>query len=265
MMGGGNGLKVGIIQLAIDDKENKQERLSRVGSIIDGLRGFDLIVLPELWNVGFFAFDDYKSSSEDLKGETISFLSSKAAEIGSYIFTGSFIERRGDQYFNLCALLDRKGAVLDTYRKMHLFGYGSAEGKILTSGDDITVVSTEFGKVGMCICYDLRFPELYRKMVDEGAEFIINCAAWPYPRVEHWTQLNQVRAIESLAYIISCGCAGASKGMGFIGRSIVVDPWGTVVSCAAERETVLKVDINPKMVKSVRDEFPALRDRKITF
>jgi predicted amidohydrolase len=149
MMGGGNGLKVGIIQLAIDDKENKQERLSRVGSIIDGLGGVDLIVLPELWNVGFFAFDDYKSSSEDLKGETISFLSSKAAEIGSYIFTGSLIERRGDQYFNLCALLDRKGAVLDTYRKMHLFGYGSAEGKILTSGDDITVVSTEFGKVGI--------------------------------------------------------------------------------------------------------------------
>jgi len=263
-MGGGDRLKVGIIQLAIDDKENKQERIARVGTIIDGLRGVDLIVLPELWNVGFFAFDDYVSGGEDLKGETVTFLASKAAEIGSYIFTGSLIERRGGQYFNLCALLDREGTVLGTYRKMHLFGYGSAEAKILTPGNDVTVVSTEFGKVGMCICYDLRFPELYRKMVDQGAEFIINCSAWPYPRVEHWTLLNQARAVENLSYIISCGCAGASKGRAFIGRSMVIDPWGIVVGCAVERETVLQVDIDPEMVKTVRDEFPALRDRKIT-
>ncbi len=258
-------MKIGIIQLAIDDSKSKREKLEYVGKMIDGLRGTDLVVLPEVWNLGFFAFADYRSQSEPLQGETISFLSSRAAENGCYIFTGSLIERRGDRYYNTCALLDRKGAVLGQYSKMHLFGYGSAEGEILTPGDEITVVPTEFGQVGLCICYDLRFPELYRKMVDLGAEFIINCAAWPYPRVEHWTLLNQARAVENLSYIISCGCAGSSQGKAFIGRSMVIDPWGTVVASASERENVLKVEIDPALVKAVRDEFPALRDRKKTF
>ena len=177
----------------------------------------------------------------------------------------AMIERRGDRYYNTCALLDRKGTMLGQYSKIHLFGYGSAEREILTPGDEITVVPTEFGRVGLCICYDLRFPELYRKMVDLGAEFIINCAAWPYPRVEHWTLLNQARAVENLGYIISCGCAGSSKGKAFIGRSMVIDPWGTIVACASERENILRVEIDPSLVKSIRDEFPALRDRKITF
>lgn len=146
---------------------------------------------------------------------------------------------------------------------MHLFGYGSAEAKILTPGSDITVVPTEFGNVGLSICYDLRFPELYRKMVDLGAEIIINCAAWPFPRVEHWTLLSQARAIENVSYVITCGCAGASKGKAFIGHSMVINPWGTIISSAAERETILKVEIDPAMVKEVRDEFPALNDRKI--
>lgn len=111
-------MKVGVVQLGIDDKESKQEKLARVGDIIDRLCDMDLIVLPELWNLGFFAFDDYQSRSEDLQGETMSFLSAKAAEIGSYIFTGSFVERRGDRYYNTSAMLDRQGTILGTYQKI---------------------------------------------------------------------------------------------------------------------------------------------------
>jgi predicted amidohydrolase len=100
-------------------------------------------------------------------------------------------------------------------------------------------------------------------VADLGAEFMINCAAWPFPRVEHWTILNQARAIENLCYVISCGCAGACEGKLLIGHSMVIDPWGTVIGCAAERENVFKVELDPAKVTEIRNEFPALRDRQI--
>jgi predicted amidohydrolase len=256
-------LKVAVVQLGINDLESKQERIARVEGIIDDLTGMDLIILPELWNIGFFSFDRYHAESETLGGETICRLAVKAAQLNSYIFTGSIVECSNNKYYNTCVMLNRQGKVIDFYRKMHLFGFGSAERKLLSPGEETVVVDTDFGKIGLSICYDLRFPELFRRLVDQGAEVIINCAAWPYPRVEHWNILNQARAIENQCYFISCGCAGSSNGKAFIGRSMIIDPWGTIVSCASERETIIKTEIYPENVKAIREEFSALKDRMI--
>lgn len=250
-------MKVATIQLSINACESKKERIKRVEGIIDQLEGSDLILLPELWNVGFFSFDNYRTESETMQGETVTMLSEKAKKLGAYIFSGSFIEKHNEKLYNASVLIDDKGKIVGHYRKIHLFGYGSKERELLSPGDKIEVVDTSFGKIGLSICYDLRFPELFRRMVDKGAEIILNCAAWPYPRVEHWNILNQVRAIENQCYFLSCSCAGEK----FIGRSMVVDPWGTIVSSASERETILKSEIFPENVRKIRSEFTALKDR----
>lgn len=254
-------LKVAIIQLGINDEETKTERIARVENFIEGLNDIDLILLPEIWNIGYFSFNRYREESETLEGETISRLATKARDKKTYIFTGSLVEQRGDKFYNTSVLLDRQGEIRGYYSKMHLFGYGSAEREVLSAGEKLTVVDTEFGKVGLSICYDLRFPELYRRLVDQGATIMLNCAAWPYPRVEHWTLLNQTRAIENQSYFLSCCCAGSSQGNAFIGRSMVVDPWGSILGSATERETVLKTEIFPETVPQIREEFTPLKDR----
>lgn len=258
-------MKVATIQLAINDAESKEEKIRRVETILQNLKDVDLVLLPELWNVGFFSFQEYREQAETLSGKTLTRLSIMAKKIHAYIFTGSFVEKRDGNYYNTCALIDRQGKVIGNYSKMHLFGYGSAEREILSPGKNITVVDTEFGKIGLSICYDIRFPELYRKMVDKGAELIINCAAWPYPRVENWTTLNIARAIENQSYFLSCVCAGTSQGKDFIGRSMVIDPWGTVVSSAGERETVMITEIHPEQIAKIRNDFTPLKDRVIYF
>ena len=262
--GGDRPMKISLLQLAIDDGETKQDRIARVEGLLAKARGAELILLPEIWNVGYFSFDRYEAESETLAGETVSRLCAKARELQAYIFGGSIVERDGDKLYNTAVLIGPAGDLLGAYRKIHLFGYGSEEQKVLSPGKEIVAVDTPFGKVGLSICYDLRFPELFRRLVDRGAEIILNCAAWPYPRVEHWLLLNRARAIENQSYFLSCCCAGTSRGKAFIGRSQVIDPWGTVAASAAERETVLRAEIHPETVARVREEFTALKDRVLT-
>lgn len=255
-------MKVATIQFGIRPGEPKGACLRRAEEMIGALPGdVDLVLLPELWNVGFFAFDQYKAAAEQLHGETVELLARAARKLDAYLFTGSFVEKRGDCYYNTCALLDRGGELLADYQKIHLFGYGSKEREILSGGRHLAVADTEFGKVGLSICYDLRFPELYRKLADMGAEVLINCAAWPYPRVENWVAMNQVRAMENQAYFLSCCCAGGGVGTQFIGRSMVVDPWGTPVAMCGEREAVMITEIHPERVPAIREEFTPLMDR----
>lgn len=254
-------LKVAMLQLAFSDQDTKMTRLTRVENILDEVKDADLVLLPEVWNIGYFAFDKYRDESESLAGETISRLSAKARQHQMYIFAGSFIERDEDSLYNGTVLLNPQGNICGRYRKIHLFGIGSEERKILSAGDKITVADTEFGKIGLSICYDLRFPELHRELAAQGAEIILSCAAWPYPRVENWLILNRARAIENQCYYLTCGCAGTSQGKGFIGRSMAVDPWGNVVASAGERETVLRFEIDPQIVTTARQELSFLRDR----
>lgn len=254
-------MRVATVQLAIDDSFDKEQKICKVEEIILALPQVDFVILPELWNIGFFSFDNYKELSESIDGMTFTRLSALAKKINAYIFTGSIVEKRGDKYYNTCGIINREGKLLGDYSKIHLF---SAETKRLNAGDKFTVVDTEFGKIGLSICYDIRFPELYRKLIDMGAEVLINCAAWPYPRVENWMILNQARALENQSYFLSCVCAGKNEGNPYIGRSMVVDPWGTIVGTLSEREGVMINDIYPENVKKIREEFTPLKDIKIS-
>ncbi len=223
-----------------------------------------LIMLPEIWATGFFNFDRYIAESEPLQGETYTRLAPWAGRLGCYLLAGSIVERDGQDYYNTSLLIGPDGSLAGSYRKLHLFGYQSRESEILTPGKDIFTMRTAYGIWGITTCYDLRFPELYRKMVDEGVEMLFVVAAWPLARLEHWVLFNRVRALENLCYLVSCNCAGSLQGHTLGGNSMVVGPWGEVVARAGEGEEILSAELDPKKVAAIRAQFPALQDRRFT-
>jgi predicted amidohydrolase len=253
-------MQVASVQLKVIE-ESKEKALEHASQMIRQCRGADLILLPELWNIGFMSYDRYQKEAETQEGPTLVLLRAMAKELSCYLHTGSFVERREDRFYNSSFFLNPKGKVLGSYQKIHLFSYQSQEAEILTPGTSITVIPTELGTFGMATCYDLRFPELFRKMVDLGAEFFLISSAWPYPRLEHWLLLNRTRALENLSYLISSNCVGINRGTQFVGHSLVVDPMGEILAGSDDKECVVWAEVDREIVLQARAKFPALKDR----
>ncbi len=253
-------MRIASIQLNVVE-ESKEKALEHASQMIRQCRGADLILLPELWNIGFMSFDRYRSEAETQEGLTLTLLRALARELSCHLHTGSFVEKRGDRFYNSSFLLDPGGEILGSYQKIHLFTYQSQEASLLTPGTSVTVIPTPFGKFGLATCYDLRFPEFFRRMLDQGAEFFLIASAWPYPRLEHWLLLNRTRALENLSYLISSNSAGINRGMRFVGHSQVVDPTGQIIAGSGDEECIVWAEVNRDVVSRVRAEFPALRDR----
>lgn len=251
---------VSSVQLDIGDRP-KDERIEYALSMIDRTPPSDLILLPEIWASGFFSFDRYRSESETVEDALVSIFKAKARERSCYILMGSFVEREVDQYFNTTLLITPAGDIAARYRKIHLFGYQSDETEILTPGKEVVVVDLPWGKSGFSTCYDLRFPELYRRMTDRGAAFFLIPSAWPHVRLDAWRLFNRARAHENLAFLVSCNCAGTNAGSRYAGHSMIVDPMGRIIAEGGEGEEILTVEIDPAQVAAVRKEFPALSDR----
>lgn len=252
--------KVASIQLGIGE-EDKSKRIERVESLLNQAKGARLVILPEIWNIGYFSFDLYSEQSETVSGETTRRMSQKAKEHGFYLHAGSFVEKEDGKLFNTSLLFDPDGKLMARYRKIHLFGYGSQESQILSRGSEVVVVETDLGKLGMCTCYDLRFPELFRIMLNKGAEIFLVASGWPYPRLEHWLMFNRIRAIENSAFLVSSNCAGKNRGIQFCGHSMIVNPWGTILASGGDEECIVQAEIDIEKVSSVRSEFPAVKDR----
>ena len=253
-------MHIASVQLKVIE-ESKDKALDHASRMIRQCRGANLILLPELWNIGFMSFDRYRKEAETQDGPTLTLLRSLARELCCHLHTGSFVERRGDRFYNSSFLLNPAGEILGSYRKIHLFTYQSEEAKILTPGTSITVISTALGNFGLATCYDLRFPELFRKMIDRGAEFFLISSAWPIPRLEHWLLLNRTRALENLSCLISSNGVGINRGIPFAGHSLMVDPWGEIIAGGNDEESVVWGEVNRDSVLRARTQFPVLRDR----
>jgi len=253
-------MRITAIQLAIKD-QGKTESLTAVLRCLDDAPPADLLLLPELWPSGFFSFANYHSDSEEINGPLVSVLQQKIAEKGVYALIGSFVERESDNFYNTTLLLGPDGRILAKYRKIHLFGFQSQEKQLLNSGSEVVVVDLPWGRAGISTCYDLRFPELYRLMVDQGVTFFLVAAAWPQARLSAWQLFNQVRAHENLAYLLSCNCAGTSRGTAFAGHSMIVDPLGNILAQGGRMGEYVSAEIDPLMPLRVRKEFSALDDR----
>jgi len=255
-------MRVSSIQLAIEERP-KEETLQHVLALLERARGSDLILLPEHWPCGFLSFARYESDSETLDGPTVQAIREKSRDLGAWVFLGSFVERCEGGLFNTSVLVDARGGIVGRYRKMHLFGHEGQERLLLRPGEDVVVLPTPWGRAGLSICYDLRFPELYRKMTERGADLFLVASAWPAVRLESWILFNRARANENLAYLFSCNCAGSQGDYRYGGHSLFVDPLGKVIAEAGDDECILSADVDADLPARVRKSFPALGDRVI--
>jgi predicted amidohydrolase len=253
-------MRIASIQLAVVEND-KTAAIDKAVNLIRRCKGADLVILPEIWTIGFLSFGHYIPEAEDRNGPTLTAMRDAAREIGAHLHAGSFVEKDGDRCFNSSYLISPDGDILANYRKIHLFGYKSKETEILTPGESITAVETPLGNIGMATCFDLRFPELFRGMVDRGAEIFLICSAWPYPRLEHWLMLNRVRAMENQCFLISANCTGLNRGVQFVGHSMVADPWGTVLAGGGDKEIIIQTEIDLADLRAARQEFPGLASR----
>jgi predicted amidohydrolase len=256
-------LRVALLQLRVDDSESASDRIVRVAALVEAQVGADLVVLPELWVPGAFGYRGYEASANEIFGVAVSAIADAAKSVGAFVAAGTFIERDGDQLHNTAVLLSRSGDLLHTYRKLHLFGFDHGEATVLTAGNDWSVTAIDGTRVGITTCYDLRFPELYRLFVDQGAELFVIPTGWPAARLEHWQVLTRARALENQVFLIGCNQVGTQEGVELAGHSVVIDPWGRVIAEAGTDEEVLTVDIDLALVAKIRDEFPVLRDRRL--
>ncbi len=266
-------MKLALAQLAVDGGDLEGNRERAVAAVERAAEmGADLAALPELFSVGYFAFDAYDRSAAPLDGPTLSAIADTAAATDTAVLAGTVIEDLAATtdaptpaetgLANTAVLFDSDGERRLVYRKHHLFGYDSAEAERLVPGDRLAVATVGEFTVGVTTCYDLRFPELYRSLVDAGATLVLVPSAWPYPRVEHWDLLTRTRALENLLYVGAVNGAGTIDGETLVGRSTVVDPWGTPIAKTGDTPDIVTATLDPERVSAVREEFPALADRR---
>jgi len=256
-------ITIACIQLWHNDDDSKQDRIGHAEKLIDSAAGSDLILLPEIWNIGWWSFNKYEAESETLQGETISKIAEKAKVVNAYILAGSIVERKEDSLYNTAVLLDPKGQITATYRKIHLDGSsGAREAKLMKRGEEVVAVKTDLGVLGLSICYDLEFPEPFRRMtVCCGVEIFLLIAAWPMQKLDAWRYLCHTRAYENQCFLVCCGSAGINHGQQYLGHSAVIDPWGTRVASADVRESIVKAEIDIDDILKARQSLPLLEDR----
>ncbi|MFF3153542.1 MULTISPECIES: carbon-nitrogen family hydrolase [unclassified Streptomyces] len=262
-------MRASLIQIDVNPDESINSRRRRVGSLIREQRGSDLVVLPELWTVGAFAYELFADEAETLAGTgeapagaTVREMSEAAREAGVWLHAGSVPERGADGVlYNTSLVFSPDGELAHSYRKIHRFGFDKGEAVLMGAGSQLVTVPLPDLTLGLATCYDLRFPELFRGLVDAGAQAFVIPAGWPERRRAHWTLLARARAVENQAYVLACGTGGTHAGVEQAGHSIAVDPWGEVLAEAGPGEEVLTVDLDPARVAETREVFPALKDR----
>ncbi|MGQ4712270.1 carbon-nitrogen family hydrolase [Streptomyces anulatus] len=257
-------MRASLIQIAVDPDESVEDRRVRAASLVVAQRGADLVVLPELWPVGAFAYTAFEEEAEPLEGPTHEVMAKAAAEAGTWLHAGSFVERAADgTLYNTSLVFSPQGERAAVYRKIHRFGFDKGEAVMMGAGEELVTVALPDTTLGLATCYDLRFPEQFRGLVDAGAEALVVVAGWPERRRAHWTLLAQARAVENQSYVLAVGTAGTHGDIQQAGRSIVVDPWGEVLAQAGADEEVLTVELDADKVRATREQFPALKDRRL--
>ena len=225
----------------------------------------DLIVLPELWTTGWDCVNFNKNSEELYSSKTYKFLKSLAVKYNTNIVGGSSIlYREGTKDRNTCLIFNRLGELKAVYDKYHLFSHrGQSEGTYLEEGTNGLIVNLDIGKVGISTCFDIRFPELFRLYAYNGADFVVNMAAWPEGFYNEYETLLHARAIENqMYYISSCLTGKINEDYAFSGNSQVCDYRGRIVAKLAREEKALYTEINIDEMNEYRMQMPILKDKK---
>ena len=251
-------LKVAAIQfnIALGDVNRN---LATVETALDRVaeQGVRLAVLPEMWSAGY----DYKRLRNHA-AETprvIEMLCRKSADL-DLVVVGSLPEQSDGKVYNTAYVVDR-GELVGSYRKLHMFST-MGEDRFLSAGDRTLVVPTSVGRLGIAICYDLRFPELFRKMALEGAEIICLPAEWPKPRQEHWRTLLRARAMENQLFVIATNCCGVQGKLDFFGMSLLLSARGEVLAEGGETDAELIATFDAQEMIDYRAQIRCYDDRR---
>ena len=218
----------------------------------------DLALLPELWASGY----DLENCGNyaDVLGKGLFAHMSNLSREHRIILGGSLLERKGDKVYNTFYFFDKKGGLLATYRKIHLFRLLN-EDRWLKAGEEVVLAHNPWGKWGIATCYDLRFPEIFRTYALHGAQLILLVAKKKKKRIAHWRTLLQSRAIENQYFIAAVNKVGYSQGAQLGGCSAVLDPMGVPLVEGGDEESLLTVEVDFKRVKEVRRWMPVFDDR----
>jgi nitrilase len=262
-------MRIGLAQL--NSRQDKEANLAAAGEAIAHLatRGVDLVLLPEMFN--HLGSDEANAqAAESIPGPSSEWAARQARDHGVFLHCGSVIERREDGNYNTSVVFDRAGTEVARYSKIHLFdivlpdGSQYLESNAIRPGDHVAVFDCEGVTMGLAICYDLRFPELFRALADRGAEVILLPAAFTVATgMYHWEPLLRARAIENGCYVAAAGQWGQwARGKQTYGHSLVVDPWGTVTAQCREGVDTLVAELDLDYLRSVRERMPVLRHRR---
>jgi predicted amidohydrolase len=264
-------VRVGAVQLTSTEDTDRNlataDRLVREAAE----RGAELVVLPEKWSL-LGTGDQLREGAEPLDGPAVSWARDVAGELGIDLVAGSIVERvpGREKTSNTSVHVGPDGAIKATYRKLHMFdveidGMVYAESEHEQPGDDVVVSALADGTaVGMSVCYDVRFPELYRLLAVRGAEIVSVPSAFTLATTrDHWEVLLRARAIENQCFVVAPNQIGSHPG-GYRsgGRSMIVDPWGLVLATAPDLETTIVADLDPDVLRDVRRRLPALTHRR---
>ncbi|WP_054637614.1 carbon-nitrogen family hydrolase [Thalassobacillus sp. C254] len=221
----------------------------------------DLVVLPEMWTTAY-TLPDLHNQAEPPNHETIDFLKKLAQEYGVHIVGGSIAVKEESGIYNRAIVIDKKGSVVYEYDKLHLVPMLKEPDYLAPGREKVKVFELDGIKMGIVICFDLRFPEIMRELALQGAQALFIPAEWPDARAGHWEVLQQARAIENQMYVISSNRVGAYDGVEFAGRSMITDPWGNVLAKGSQGETeFLTASLDLENVKNVRKQVPIFDSR----
>jgi len=251
-------MKIALVQYspAWEDKEANKKKIL---SLVQDINGVELFIFPEMTLTGFTMKS--REMSETIQGESFRFFSSIAKEQAANIFAG-IIERRNNRNYNTLIHIKPDGNLVKLYRKVHPFSY-SGENENYYAGVKPALTKIRNWKIGLTICYDLRFPELFRKYGKKRAHLIVNIANWPDTRIEHWRTLLKARSIENQCYVAGVNRVGKDPKLNYVGFSSVFDPMGKEIMAVENEEKVIVVDIDKNYVNEVREKFPFLDDIKL--
>ncbi|MDD3169431.1 MAG: carbon-nitrogen hydrolase family protein [Eubacteriales bacterium] len=258
------------MRVAMEKKSNLDAAESMIREAAG--KGAEVIALPEMFNCPY-SNKYFREYAETQEGETVQFLSDLAKKLKIYLVGGSIPELEEDKVYNTSFSFDKEGEIIGKHRKIHLFdidvkgGIRFMESETLTSGEHVTMLDTEFCKIGVAICYDVRFPELFRKMTLDGAKLVILPGAFNMTTgPAHWDLTMRARALDNQIYFAAVSPARDTEGpYQAYGNSCVVNPWGEFSGKSDARESIVYAQIDLDFVEEIRNQLPLLKHRKPDF
>lgn len=252
---------IGEFELNIDTVKNLLQ------ANLEKYKGADFVFLPEVWTVGWHP-QVFQETAETLeKSKAVNMLKEIAKKYNTNIIGGSFIRKDNDLYYNTCPIIDRKGKIVATYDKNHLFSYyGADEGKYITKGTNPVMVELDGIKIGITICYDIRFPEIFRAYRKAGADILANLAAWGKSKKIPWDSMTTSRAVENQSYMIALTQTGMlADGTENLGHSMIIDYEGKILDEINEIEGAIYAEVDLDRMYEFRNKCTILDDIKDTY